>query len=85
MAREVVATPLFARNLQEFLDEYSDLGAVRFVERLRQSYVEMVENITTFQDLSCSKKSSSWEESYRARICTRCRCTRFFSFVLGSC
>ena len=56
MARKVVATPLFARNLQEFFDEYSGRGAVRFVERLRQSYVEMVENITAFQEISPARR-----------------------------
>lgn len=56
MARNVIATPLFSRNLQEFLDEYSELGAVRFVERLRHSYVERVENITTFQDISPARR-----------------------------
>jgi hypothetical protein len=45
MAREVIATPLFLRNLKTFVDEYVELGAVRFVDRLRQSYDTMVRNI----------------------------------------
>ena len=56
MSRKVVTTPLFARHLQEILDEYSELGAIRFVERLRLSYIEMVENINTFQDISPARR-----------------------------
>jgi hypothetical protein len=48
MTRKVVATPVFTRRLKEFLDEYSELGAVRFVERLQKSYRDMVENISNF-------------------------------------
>ncbi len=56
LSRKVIATPLFARHLQEFLDEYAELGAVRFVERLRQSYMEMLGNITTFQYISPARR-----------------------------
>jgi hypothetical protein len=38
VSRPVIATPLFARRLKDFLDQYSELGAVRFVERLQTGY-----------------------------------------------
>ncbi len=58
MTREVIATPLFARQLKEYLDEYANLGAVRFVERLHQSYQEMVENISVFEELAPARRRS---------------------------
>ena len=45
MNRAVVATPPFARKLKGFLDEYAELGAVRFVEKLWHGYRIMVEHI----------------------------------------
>ncbi len=56
MKRRVVATPLFGSNLQAYLDEYAQRGAVRFVERLWRNYREMVENISTFQMMSPARK-----------------------------
>lgn len=58
MTRGVVATPLFARHLKAFLDEYAAIGAVRFVERLRDSYQAMVENITAFEELAPARRRS---------------------------
>ena len=58
MIREVVATPLFTRRLKEFLDEYAELGAVRFVERLQQSYQAMVENISAFDEIAPARRRS---------------------------
>lgn len=52
MRREVVATPLFARRLRDFLDEYAEKGAVRFVDRLQASYRAMLENIGSFEKIS---------------------------------
>ena len=52
MIRKVVATPLFARRLLEFLDNYAELGAVRFVERLHAAYREMLANITRFEEIA---------------------------------
>lgn len=52
MSRNVVATPLFARRLAEYLDEYAERGAVRFVERLEASYRIMVENIGQFEEIA---------------------------------
>jgi len=56
MSRAVVATPLFARRLREFLDEYAELGAVRFVERLHASYLTMVENIGNFEEVAPARR-----------------------------
>jgi len=58
MIREVVVAPLFARRLKEFLDEYAELGAVRFVERLQQSYQSMVENISAFDEIAPARRRS---------------------------
>ena len=52
MSRKVVATPLFARRLAGFLDEYAERGAVRFVERLQASYRSMIENIGEFDEIA---------------------------------
>lgn len=51
MTRKVVSTPLFGRHLKEFLDEYAELGAVQFGERLPENYRAIVENITTFEEI----------------------------------
>jgi len=58
MSREVVATPLFTRRLKGFLDEYAELGAVRFVERLQQSYQGKVENISAFDEIAPARRRS---------------------------
>ncbi len=58
MTRQVVVTPLFARHLKAFLDEYAELGAVRFVERLQASYRAMVDNITSFEELAPARRRS---------------------------
>lgn len=52
MSREVVATPLFVQRLRAFLDEYSEKGAVRFIERLHASYLVMLENIAVFEEIA---------------------------------
>ena len=56
MSREVAATPLFVCRLKEFLDEYSEKGAVRFVERLHASYLTMVENIADFREIAPARR-----------------------------
>lgn len=58
MTRKVVATPLFVHRLKEFLDEYAELGAVRFLERLQGSYRAMLENITTFEEIGPARRRS---------------------------
>ena len=67
MTRKVVATPVFTRRLKEFLDEYSELGAVRFVERLQQSYREMVENISNFEEIAPARRRSVKGKKITAR------------------
>src|SRR6185369_12620745 len=56
MSRKVVATPLFARRLKGFIDEYAELGAVRFVERLHASYRIMVQNIGEFEEIAPARR-----------------------------
>lgn len=58
MTRKVVATPLFVRRLKGFLDEYAELGAVRFVERLQESHRAMVENIITVEEIGPARRRS---------------------------
>ena len=52
MSRGVVATPLYARRLREFLGEYSKKGAVRLLERLRASHRAMLENLGRFDEMA---------------------------------
>ena len=56
MTRRVVATPLFARRLKAFLDDYAERGADRFVERLRGSYRTMLENLAAFEELAPARR-----------------------------
>lgn len=56
MGREVTVTPLFARRLQAFLDEYAEKGAVRFIERLHASYRTMLEHIAGFDEIAPARK-----------------------------
>jgi len=56
MKRKVVATPLFAKRLKEFLDDYAELGAVRFVERLQSGYRALVENIADFEEIAPARR-----------------------------
>ena len=56
MRRKVVATPLFTACLQEILDYYAELGAVRFIAQLNRSYAEMVQNISTFNYIAPARK-----------------------------
>lgn len=56
MTRSVVATPLFARRLRAFLDEYAGRGAVRFVMRIRESYEAMLENIERFEEIAPARR-----------------------------
>ena len=56
MSRPVIATPLFARHLKTFLDEYAELGAVRFVERMREGYRTLIENVSAFEEISPARR-----------------------------
>jgi hypothetical protein len=67
MSRKVVATQLFARRLKEFLDEYSELGAVRFVERLLSSYQTLLENVAAFEEIAPARRRSVGGKSITVR------------------
>ena len=67
MGREVVATPLFARRLKLFLDEYAEKGAGRFVERLHGSYRTLVENICDFEGIAPARRRAIGGKSLTVR------------------
>ncbi|TWJ17482.1 hypothetical protein [Geobacter argillaceus] len=67
MSREIVATPLFVRRLQSFLDEYADKGAVRFIERLHASYLVMLENIARFEEVAPVRRRTVGGKSVTVR------------------
>jgi len=67
MTRKVIATPLFVRHLKNFLDEYAELGAIRFVERLQESYRAMVENIAAFEEIAPARRRSVRGKSLTVR------------------
>lgn len=67
MSREVIATPLFARRLQVFLDDYREKGAVRFIERLKASYLIMLENIAGFEEIAPARRRTVGGRSITAR------------------
>jgi hypothetical protein len=52
LRRPILATPLYARRLGEFLDEYAARGAVRLVDRLAKSHQAMLENLADFDELA---------------------------------
>jgi hypothetical protein len=54
--RAVVATPLFARHLEEFLVDYAERGAARFVEHLHESYRAMLKNIAAFKEVAPARR-----------------------------
>lgn len=56
MKRDVIATPLLERHLQAFLDSYAELGATRFIERLKIAYLGMIENISTFEEIGAARR-----------------------------
>ncbi len=67
MKRQVVATPLFARRLKAFLDEYAEKGAVRFVERLHGSYRTLVENVADFEEIAPARRRNVRGKSLTVR------------------
>jgi len=67
MSRPVVATPLFARRLNDFLTEYAELGAVRFIERLEASYRSMLENIAGFEEIARVRRRTVGGKSITVR------------------
>lgn len=56
MKRAVVASPLFVRRLTAYLEEYVDLGAVRFVARLEESYRALLANLADFDQLAPARR-----------------------------
>jgi hypothetical protein len=56
MKRYVIATPLFEHHLKTFLESYTELGATRFIERLKDAYLAMVENITNFEEIGVARR-----------------------------
>lgn len=56
MSREVVATPLLARHLEAYLDDYAAKGAVRFLDRLERSYLAMLGHLESFQDIGRARR-----------------------------
>lgn len=56
MSRAVVATPLYARRLAGFLDEYARRGAGRFIERLQASHRAMLANLAEFDELAPARR-----------------------------
>lgn len=67
MSRAVVATPLFARRLNDFLLEYAELGAVRFIERLNASYRAMLENVGSFEEIARVRRRTIGGKSVTVR------------------
>ncbi len=67
MKRRVVSTPLFARRLKAFLDEYAEKGAVRFVERLHGSYRTLVENVSAFEEIAPARRRNVGGKSLTVR------------------
>jgi hypothetical protein len=54
--RAVTATPLYARRLGEFLDEYAMKGAIRLIDRLQASHRAMLENLAVFDELAPARR-----------------------------
>jgi hypothetical protein len=64
--RTVVATPLFARHL-EFLDDYAERGAIRFVEQLHASYRTMLKNLAAFEEVAPAHRRTVGGKSVTVR------------------
>ncbi len=58
MTRRIVATPLFARHLEAFLDEYAAKGAARFTERFHGGYRAMFESVGRFEPIAPARRRS---------------------------
>ena len=67
MSRTVVTTPLFASRLKEFLDQYAEMGAVRFVERLQSSYRTLVENVSQYEEIAPARRRTIRGKSITVR------------------
>ena len=69
MSRTVVTTPLFASRLKDFLDQYAEMGAVRFVERLQSSYRTLVENVSQYEEIAPARRRTIHGKSITVREC----------------
>jgi hypothetical protein len=58
VSREIVATPLYARRLRGFLDEYAKKGAIRFLARLQAGHRAMLENLAQFDEVAPARRRS---------------------------
>ena len=56
MSRPVLATPLYVRRLDEFLDEFAEKGAVRLIERLQASHRDMLANLARFEQMAPARR-----------------------------
>jgi len=56
MKRDVIATPLFRKSLQIYLDYYAAVGAVRFIQRIKSAYIKMIDSISIFEDIGAVRK-----------------------------
>jgi len=56
MPRGCVATPLFRRHLEDYLEEYAAKGATRFVERLHAGYGKLLADIASHDQIGLAKR-----------------------------
>jgi hypothetical protein len=56
MSREIIGTPLFYSRLQKFLDDYAEIGAVRFVEKMRVGYQKMLKDICDHEHIGPARR-----------------------------
>ncbi|HSN91727.1 MAG TPA: hypothetical protein VLS93_10900 [Anaeromyxobacteraceae bacterium] len=69
MSRAVIATPVCARRLREFLDEHAKRGATRFIERLRTSHRAMPENLARFSEMAPARRRKVGGKRVTLREC----------------
>jgi hypothetical protein len=50
-------------KIENFLDQYSELGAVRFEERLQAGYRNLVENVSTFEEMAPARRRRIGEQN----------------------
>jgi len=65
--RPIVGTPLYARRLGEFLDEYAARGAIRLVDRLAKSHQAMLKNLAELEDLAPVRRRKVGGETITVR------------------
>lgn len=67
MNRTVIASPLFASRLKEFLHQYAEMGAVRFVERLQNAYRTLLENVSAYEEIAPARRRTIQGKSITVR------------------